>query len=349
MTRSTRILRSVSPLLAGSLLLGGMCYVDIAQATVYGINYDVVKTDTSLIANCKTDGNATVHHKFIIPRYGSPDIKQAVREELALMRKSGFESIRTIVELFPGVASSGDLINSGKIDDSVLPGISDYVRDVHDAGFKEIILAFGTQGPADPVCRKSEWGDCFDPATVAASVDAEAKIIRAAQTVNGISLRVDLLNEGCISDSGPHAANRNFSLFIHAAIKMHAANFPNVPATISCQLERTADGLVSTQHLFTDSGDHVGFFDIHAYPQSSRKEPEILLHAAQSLKKSDIPIIFGETTYADPDYRHWIVNAFQDAFHGAPQEILFWPLHSSTSHCGFEIAQPYNLKDAVVK
>jgi hypothetical protein len=339
--------RSMVILLVGCLFLSGASFADAVRAPIYGINYDVVKTDSSLIANCKADPNATVHQKFIVPRYSSPIMQKAVREELAGMRRSGFESIRSIVQLYPGAHPSGDLVNSQKIDDSVLTAIGNYVRDVHDAGFKELILAFGAQGTSDPACRKSEWGDCFDSTSIATSVEAEAKIIRAAQSVRGIALRVDLLNEACVSSSVPRRANTNFALFIRSAAKMHATTFPSIPATVSCQLERAGDGLVLTQGLFTEGGDHIGYFDIHAYPGSSRKEPEILRQAAASLKNAEIPIIFGETTYADPDYRNWIVTAYRGAFHGEPQEILFWPLHSMSTHCNFDVSPPYNLQDAL--
>jgi hypothetical protein len=340
-------LQSLAALLANALFVAGMCFADSAQSTVYGINYDVVKTDTGLIENCKTDSNATVHQKFVVPRYGSPVMQKAVREELAVMRKSGYETIRSIVQLYPGAHPSGDLVNSGKIDDPVLVAIGDYVRDVRDAGFKELILAFATQGTSNPACRKTEWGDCFDSASIATSVDAEAKIVRAAQSVKGVALRVDLLNEACVSSSVPPAANNNFALFIRAATKMHATTFPSIPATVSCQLERSGDGLLLTQRLFTESGDHVGFFDIHAYPGAGRKEPEILRRAAESLENTETPIIFGETTYADPVYRNSIVTAYRAAFHRDPQEVLFWPLHSMASHCNFDVALPYTLKGAL--
>jgi hypothetical protein len=338
---------ATATLLTGSLFLFGAESADGADAPIYGINYDVVKTDNGLVANCKADSNATVHQKFIVPRYGSAIMQKAVREELAGMRKSGYETIRSIVQLYPGANSSGDLVNSQQIDDSLLAAIGSYVRDVRDAGFGELILAFGMQGTADPACRKSEWGDCFDLMSISTSVEAEAKIIHAAQSVTGITLRVDLLNEACVSNSVPRIAKTNFALFIRSAAKMHATAFPNIPATVSCQLERAGDGLALTQGLFAESGDHIGYFDIHAYPQSNRREPEILGQAAKSLKSANIPIIFGETIYADPHYRNWVVTAYREAFHGDPQEILFWPLRSTATHCNFDVAQPYTLKDAL--
>src|SRR6266481_1531184 len=251
--------RSLRPLLVGGVMFSGICSANAVGNINYGINYDVVATDSNLIANCKTDPNATVHQKFVVPRYSSPLMQKAARQDLASMRKSGFESVRSIVQLFPGAHPSGDLVNSGKVDDSVLAAIGDYVRDVRDAGFKELILAFGTQGTAIPACRKTEWGDCFDPASITASVDAEANIISSALSAKGgLLLRVDLLNEACVSSAVPPIANSNFTLFIRAATKMHATRFPSTPATVSCQLERASDGLLVTQHLFADSGDRIG-------------------------------------------------------------------------------------------
>ena len=332
------------------LLLATVSSSASAASTVYGINFDVVDTDVSLTPKCQTDPNATVHQKFLLPRYSNPTIQQAVRGQLKGMRESGFQTLRTIVELFPGKNPSGDLIDTGDINESVVGSISSYISDARDAGFKKVILAFATQGPGSAICRKTQWGDCFDRATIPASVEAEAKIIdSAAKSTKGMSLWLDLLNEGCVSAAGPKSANGNFEELIRALAKMHGARFHAIPATVSCQIERTGDGLASLQHLFAESGDHVGFFDIHAYPLPGHNEDKMLAQAANSLRSSNLPVIFGETTYADPEYRMWITASYQTSFRREPPELLFWPLHSMPSHCGFDVAHPYDLKRALGK
>lgn len=347
MTQVPSLPRKLTLPLVAALVLFGAGSVGIAQATVYGINYDVVGTDTSQTPNCKTGGNVTVRGKFVTSRYGDAKMQEAVRAELKPLRESGFQSVRSIFELFPGSNPSGDLIDTGKVDESLLGSVRDYVRDMRDAGFKELILAFGMQGPASPICRKAQWGDCFDASTIESSVEAESKIVQAAHSVKGVSLRVDLLNEGCVSAAGPKSANENFTRFIHAAAKMHATHFADVPATVSCQIERTGDGLASTERLFGESGSHVGFFDIHAYPVAAHIEATVLVAAAKSLGGSKTPVIIGETTYGDPEYRHWITDSYRQAFGRDPSELLFWPLHSMSSHCNFDVAHPYRLKDAL--
>lgn len=330
------------------LLVAGLSLAQSAGATDFGINYAVTATDTTLTPNCDKDSNANVHQKFVLPRYEQPTEKTA-REQLKGIHDAGFHTIRSIVQLYPGAHPSGDLVNTGKIDDSVLDPIKQYVGDVRDAGFKAFILAFGTQGTANAACKKNEWGDCFDPSTIPASVAAEAKIIAAVRSVKGISLRVDLLNEACVSAAVPKIANDNFAQYIRAAAKMHATSFPDVPATVSCQLERTPDGLATVARLFAENGDHVGFFDIHAYPQSNHKEPEMLQRAAASLQNDKTPIIVGETTYGDLQYRQFITDGYRAAFHHDPPELLFWPLHSVATHCNFDVPQPYTLKSALGK
>ena len=316
-------------------------------AIEYGINYDVVDANTARTSDCKSDPNAAVHQKFVLARYINAPMRAAAQEQLKALRRSGFTSVRSIAEIFPCPHPTGDLINTKKIDDTVTSSIHHYVQDVKDAGFAELILAFGTQGTANPACRKKEWGDCFDPATVSASVAAEEALIRAAHSVNGISLRLDLLNEACISKSVPQLVNDNFTQLIGAAVKMHAANFATIPATVSCQLERTGDGLAALSRLFIQDGDKIGFFDIHAYPAAQRKEPAILQEAARSLTGQTAPVIIGETTYADPDYRSWIAQSYRTAFHRDPPQIIFWPLHATGSGCSFDVALPYSLKDAM--
>src|SRR5260370_30849719 len=76
-------IRSLRPLLAGSLMLAGVCFADTAGSINYGINYDVVSTDGNLIAKCEADPDATVHQKFVVPRYSSPLMQKAVRQDLA--------------------------------------------------------------------------------------------------------------------------------------------------------------------------------------------------------------------------------------------------------------------------
>ncbi len=341
--------RRLAVLLGSAVLLfSGVVGVAAAEDIQYGINYDVIATDTSRTPDCKKDPNAGVHQKFILPRYINPRMQEAVRAELKTLRESGFQSVRSIVGLFPGAHPSGDLVNSTKIDDAVLASISAYARDVHEAGFKELILAFGTQGAANPACRKADWGDCFDPATIATSVEAEAKIIQAAHQ-KGLLLRVDLLNEACVSSLVPKLANDNFAKFIRAAVQMHATQFPDTPATVSCQLERTGDGLASTQRLFAEGRDHIGFFDIHAYPAAARTEAKVLIQAGESLKGSNVPLIFGETTYGDPEYRKLIISAYRASLHRDPPEIFFWPLHTMSSGCNFDVPHPYRLQDALGK
>ena len=333
--------------IAGSLLLARLSIASGVDKTTFGVNYDVVHTDTSLVDLCKMDPNATIHHRFALTRYDDPEMRKAVREDLSEMHLSGFRSIRTLVQLIPGTNSSGDLIDTSNVNDSVLSNLREYLRDFRNAGFHSIILAFGAQGTANPGCRKTEWGDCFDPKTLAATMAAESKIIAVARSVEGIALRVDLLNEACPSKSIPLLLSSNFAMFIRSAVTMHAARFPETPATVSCQIERTSDGLVRVENLFTESGDHVGFFDVHAYPGPAPQEKEFLKAAAAKLSNTDLPIIFGETDYADPEYRDLIVAAYKQAFHRNPDEILFWPVHSKSPACNFEVENPYRLKDAL--
>jgi len=342
------MIRALASLSAGvALLLSGVSAFGADASTIFGINYDVVETDTNLVSKCKTDPNATVHAKTIIPRYGDPQIRRAVHYQLVGLHDSGFKSLRSIIELYPGHHPSGDLINMNNVDDQTLEAVRDYVRDVRDSGIKSFILGFDMQGSASPRCRKLDWGDCFDPATVPAAVEAERKIIGAAHSVEGISLRVDLLNEACVSQYVPKVANANFATIIRAAVKMHAANFKDIPATVSCQVERSGDGLVGVQRLFSEGGDHVGYYDLHVYPRPKPIEPKALADAAKSLGESHAPVIIGETTYGQPEYRNWIVNAYRAGFHRDPPEIIFWPLHSLPSGCNYDVALPYTLRGAL--
>lgn len=340
-------LKVLGYLFAGSLLLARLSIASGVEKPTFGVNYDVVHTDTSLVDQCKTDPNATIHHRFALTRYDDPEMRKAVREDLSEMYRSGFRSIRTLVELIPGTHTSGDLIDISNVNESVLSNLRKYLRDFQDAGFHSIILVFAAQGTANPGCRKSEWGDCFDPKTLAATVAAESKIIAVAHSVEGIALRVDLLNEACPSKSIPLLLSSNFATFIRSAIMMHAARFPEIPATVSCQIERTSDGLANVESLFTESGDHISFFDVHAYPWDAPQVKEFLKEAAAKLGNTSLPIIFGETDYGDPEYRNRIVAAYRQAFHHNPDEILFWPAHSNPSSCNFDVENPYRLKDAL--
>jgi hypothetical protein len=347
MTRQGLPRRPTQRFLAAILLELGIFSAAHAGNVIYGINFDVISTDTQLIPNCATDPNATVHGQAFMARYTKLSVRDAVRAELKTLRASGFRVVRSIVQLFPGDHPSGDLTNIYKLDDGVLEAAANYVRDVRDAGFDSLIIAFDTQGSASPGCRNKEWGDCFDLATVSSSVDAEERVMRAAHSVSGISVRVDLLNEACISKVIPPLLSANFVVFIRAASKMHAATFPDIPVTVSCQIERSADGLAATMRLMAESGDRMSFIDVHAYPGTTRIEADTLSRAAQSIGAAKLPFIFGETSYADPGYQRSIVSAYQEAFHGTPQQVIFWPVHSLSNHCHFDVAQPYQLNQAL--
>jgi hypothetical protein len=183
--------------------------------------------------------------------------------------------------------------------------------------------------------------------TVPATVAAEKRLIAAANTVKGLSLRVDLLNEGCVGAAGPQSASANLMLFIKAASKMHAANFGNVPTTVSCQLVRAADGLPALQSLFIESGDRVGFFDLHAGPVKNQNETVILEQIASKINETSTPVIFGETIYGDSVYRQRLTDAYRAAFHHDPEDTLFWPIYSGSPKCNFEVHMPYTLKEAI--
>ena len=140
------------------LLSVGLLSPGLSQDIAYGMNYDVVSTDTNLTTNCTSDPNVTVHEKSFLPRYASSVMRRNVRTELKELNSSGFQIVRSIVQLYPGDHPSGDLINIERIDRNVVDAVKEYARDVRDAGFKQLIIAFGTQGTANTGCRKSEWG-----------------------------------------------------------------------------------------------------------------------------------------------------------------------------------------------
>lgn len=333
---------------SGALLLCAIPVAGFSATISYGINYMVFATDAGATGKCDSDPGAPSHGKFALSRYNKPEVRSEVLEQFKAQRASGFETLRTIVELVPGDNPSGDFVSEDKIDDPVLNEVRSFTGDVRDAGFKQFILGFGTLGAAAPNCKKKEWGDCFDPKTIAVTVEAERRIIQAASSIDGVSLRLDLMNETCPSDSGPKSANTFRADLIRAVAKMHVASFSKIPATVSCQIERSGDGLATVRQLFHDSGDHVGYFDVHAYPGPTRIEAKALQQAAKSLKGVEWPVIVGEISYGDPDYRRYVTDSYRASFHKDPPEILFWPRHGS-SKCHFQLPLPYTLKGAMAE
>jgi hypothetical protein len=311
-----------------------------------GINYVSWRLDPQRIAECPVHPAAVFWDNGILPQYNDPNVRQIVRRQLSSMRQAGFTSIRTrlsfrhpVKDRFEGPFSSTD----GTLAAQDRRKIQDFTSDIAAAGFEQLEVSFGFgRAENSPVCRRQQWGDCFEPKRTDENwrfIDGatEATLSAVGQT----AVRFDLLNEGCPAPSMPAATLLNSKRYFQTI----AGRFQNKFGKdwlVSCA---NSAGSVRLRVMLDDLKE-VGltpkYVEIHSY-KTDRHELEDSLSAAETMAEQiGAQLIIGEMRYHSAEQTATIKDWLSRTPRSRLVDVMQWPLANPSTKCPMDTPPPYS-------
>lgn len=309
-------------------------------ANLFGMNFNFHWVDASAIAKCgPRDRTAPARGHAFLSRYEDPQVRDRVRGELAQMRNSGFQAIRSLIWFGrPGEARQDSFsVNAPQI---AARNVSLFADDVQAAGFGRLYLGFGPVGVMTPVCRRAQWGDCFDAGTIPQSIDFITQVRSALSPAAAAIAYFDLKNEGGLSRFHNETLHQNMNAYLNALLPAYFRRFPQDRTTVSVQERNVGERVGFVERAYRQAGRPPAFLDVHIYHPT----PEILGPVAAVLQSlgQRMPAIVGEFPYGDAAALS-AIEASLAPVRGGDLPVLFWPRRDSNSACGVDTPPPYNL------
>ena len=328
-------------LLLFSLVLGASHAWAQDPTPSYGMSFSFLNVDESQVQKCASVSRGmTIRNSVFITRYDQPAVRDQVRKALSDMRQSGFQKIRLIVYFGPDAKSRDWFdVNDGRRAGELMKL---YAQDIKAAGFDEFFLVFGVQGTASPACRKTKWGDCFDPASTARAGEFMSTVRTALGPTPPMPMRFDLAPEMCAPPDLPEPMRGYLLQYSKTVIASYAGRFPQDETTMSCSLARFPKGRQSIDDSYAAAGLTPSFYDIHFYNRPDQDEAVLLRAVSVDLENSKLPIVIGETSYGDQGNLQRILHSLVKPTGRVPA-IYFWPLKNHPSRCHVDAAPPYTL------
>jgi hypothetical protein len=312
-------------------------------APACGMNHSFVAIDLDALPRCSaTDEAATIAGQGFLPRWSEPGMRERVRAQLAQMHADGMRALRVLVFFgeWPD-ATPADIFHPARDAERAAHATAEFLRDAADAGFSELVLAFGPLALSTPGCRRVEWADCFDLGTLPNSAAFSATVaVAAARAVPAVV--IDLVNEGCTAPGMParlRAAAARYGDAVAAALA--AALPPGTEVTMSAILQLGLPCVRNTLALLNAHGLRGGPVDVHVYDVATAA----LIPAAAAMAAADgRRLIIGEVGLGGPSALHEAVAA---AIAASPPDsvraVMFWPVGNMDARCHATMAPPWRL------
>lgn len=309
----------------------------------FGMSYSYLDVDKSKVAECKTSPGVTMKAGAFLPRYDKPGVRDKVRATLAQMHSSGFQEVRTLIwfgkmkEGSPDWFDVADPARAARL-------VRQYQEDVAAAGFTGALLVFAPQRTTDPICRKNDWGDCFDEQSLAASSDFIVAVRQALTDKPPVPLRYDLAAESCPPDRPP-LLKKTLETYVRGIVGRYTKLFPHDQTSVSCSIYYfdALNAQKTTDRIYAGSGP--SFYLMATYQETDLNSSAALAKLLRDRPDKTKPFVISEINYNNRTHLKLVMDSFAAA--KAPlQAIYFWPLHDKTTKCHMDTAPPYNLYDA---
>ncbi|HEX3864590.1 MAG TPA: hypothetical protein VHY35_23135 [Stellaceae bacterium] len=339
-----KILSAISAVLLAVLLVSArpLAAGDISVSPDFGMNFNFESLDKNKISECSPRNRSAPSrgHGFL-RRYDNQKIRSTVLRELADMRHAGFQEIRTLV-FFGKTIEAGANVFPVETPEIAAHDVSTFAKDVRNAGFSRLYLAFGPQGIVTPGCRRQQWGDCFDPLSIDLSTKFIARVRAALDPASAAILQVDLQNEGGLTHYHPEQMRRNMDSYLHKVIGTYLSQFPNDQTTVSIQQKQPEERLKYVLAAYENARRSPAFFDFHVYDV----QPDLLNMVKIALQSTPerIPVVIGEFPYGDAEMLRKLQNALTAGRQSYGIPVYFWPLRNVSGACGVDTPPPYDLK-----
>lgn len=316
-----------------------------AMAMLVAMNFSFLDPVIEDAGRCASNPTINFGGYMFLPRYEETGIRPRVLEQLRGMRQSGFDAVRTLVSFADRPSAHADWFDRLRDAKQAARIVRTYVRDVEDAGFSHVQLAFAPQAGANPACRRQDWGDCFDANSISDSTAFLVSVRKDVVVSRSTSLQIDLSNEACWTQTMSPGLRDNLRSYVRSLIAHYTREFPDDATTISCQINRFADGREQLDAAYAAAAARPSFYQIHAYDNTQMRLEAVLPSVLRTLADLTIPLTIGEVSYGRSTYVDTLLRALTE--HAIPVELMaFWPLRNASSGCGVDVAPPYTRSDA---
>ena len=309
-----------------------------------GINYNWWRLNPAGLGECPTHPAAVFWGGGIIAQYRDESVRQTVRQQLELMRKAGFTSIRTAIsERRPfNDRLEGPLVSeNGAISEQDRVSVQAFVSDIAAAGFTTTEIAFGFLEENSPYCHRVHYGDCFEPSRTDENWRFIAGATEAVEAAAGrMSLRFDLAGEGCPAANMPNSTLTNASRYLQTIARRFQVRFGD-RWLISCADSPRAQRLGVLLEVLASAGLSPKFVEVHSY----RTEPgylESVLDSANSMaERINAGLVLGEMRYHSSEQGAQIADWLRRTPYSRLIDVIEWPLADPSSHCHIDTPPPY--------
>jgi hypothetical protein len=323
------------------LATAGPCRADVAL----GINFNWWRLDQRQIADCPGHPAAVLWGNGILSQYKQPEVRQAVKQQLTVMRQAGFTTLRAILNFrHPGPdRHEGPLVSTdGSLTETQRQSVREFVGDIAGAGFRTIELVPGPASRENNIyCRRNTWGDCFEPQRTEENWRFIVDTVEAATAAVGPhGLRFDLSNEACPAPNLAPATLANAKRYIQTIASRFSARFGD-QWLFSCADSNNAVRLRLLLQDLGEAGLRPRYVEIHTY-RTDPDELEKKLTAANEMAAGiGAELIIGEMRYHSTEQveaiKAWLVRNPGSRL----AEVLQWPLAQPKTRCPIDTPPPY--------
>lgn len=289
----------------------------------------------------------TAHCWTVSPviRYDQAGVRSSMRVDLAAMRAAGLESFRIFLYHTHAPDPGSDEISSagGLIGEPYRSNLVALMRDIRDAGFKQVTIAFNPTGPNQPY---QNWPtNLYDPAMFAENWSFIREVHDLVKTNGPPSTHFDLLNEGAPNNW----LKDQISDYISGLYRDYVDAFGNEDVTISA-IDSSAewDGNISDDGVrmqflidaLRASGRPLpAYFDVH--PAWDKRALDDLSVDDAVLTRNGLsqPLVVGEEGYDNLE----AAAAIAEFVHTSSRpvvELMVWPAIIQNSQANPTPVQP---------
>jgi hypothetical protein len=267
---------------------------------LHGINYTWFRLNDAQMTQCAHAPASIFWGGGILAQYGSPDVRRVVADQLRSMRQAGFLVIRTLIigrRPFMDHSEGPITFQSGNLTEAERQNVISFVRAIEAAGYPKLEISFGFLERNAIYCHTHEWGDCFDTSRTEENWRFVSGVAQAALSArSSLSVRFDLLNEGCPSPYMPPRTIENATAYLQTMAARFASSFGS-DWLVSCPDSPRAQRLEMLLHLLGERGLVPKFLEIHTY----RTDPSVVISSLDAANEMATQIgaelILGEFRY----------------------------------------------------
>ena len=374
MSRISRFrLGILAPVVAASWLASAMAAT--AQSNCgpsVGFTLTHLHVDPSKAGECLERGSGTAETRVatlraadnIVQTYADPNVRAAVRSDMANMAAQGATAMRTILWYYlaedteeaqkeqrgPGRAGMVEA-TGGKLPDAIISNVLQLVADAKSAGYRRYIVSMGGQGAQNPKCRKggegAPWGNCYDPSLFKYSWSATEQVAKALKSpsLSGIDVLIDLASESCYDPTSQLLLDKNLKEHATQMIENYRNEFGDHQFITSCgggRSERTLRGLQGMEQIYTSLHTRPAAVDMHVYDKNPQDVVQMLGAADATAKRLGVPLEIGETDIDHPNLFNAIATLVSRGELSSLRDVLVFP-RTAASICQVDVQAPYNI------